>query len=135
MVDRTISYSSRGPLALRNGGRAVPCPPSRGKAASWLERPDKVGEVYGSSLMYRVYIIQSERNGSYYVGYSEDVVRRLEQHNAGKVKATRYRKPYRLVYQETYLTETEARQREHYIKSQKSKKFIEGLIGKGNRGL
>jgi len=85
--------------------------------------------------MYRVYIIQSERNGSYYVGYSEDVVRRLEQHNAGKVKATRYRKPYRLVYQETYLTETEARQREHYIKSQKSKKFIEGLIGKGNRGL
>jgi putative endonuclease len=126
MVDRAISYSSRGPLALRNGGR---------KAASWLERPDKVGEVYGLSLMYRVYILQSERNGSYYVGYSEDVVRRLEQHNAGKVKATGYRRPYRLVYQETCLTETEARQREYYIKSQKSRKFIADLIGRGNKGL
>jgi len=85
--------------------------------------------------MYSVYILQSERNGSYYVGYSEDVVRRLELHNAGKIKATRYRRPYRLVYQEIYQTETEARQREYYIKSQKSKKFIEGLIGKGDKGL
>ncbi len=85
--------------------------------------------------MYQVYILQSERNGSYYVGYSEDTVHRLEQRNAGKVKATRYRRHYRLVYQEIYLTETEARQREYYIKSQKSKKFLEGLIGKGNKGL
>ncbi len=85
--------------------------------------------------MYQVYILQSERNGSYYVGYSEDAVRRLEQRKAGKVKTTRYRRPYRLVYQEICPTETEARQREYYIKSQKSKKFLEGLIGKGNKGL
>jgi putative endonuclease len=69
------------------------------------------------------------------VGYSEDAVRRLEQHNAGRVKATRYRRPYRLVFQEFYPTETNARQREYYIKSQKSRKFLEGLIAEGKRGL
>lgn len=79
--------------------------------------------------MYSVYILQSEKNGSYYVGYSHDVFSRLAMHNAGKVSATRYKRPYRIVYTEQYENETDARKREYSIKAKKSRVFIEKLIG------
>ena len=82
--------------------------------------------------MYWVYLLQSERNGRYYVGYCEDVERRLEQHNAGKVKATRHIRPWRVAYREEHSTGTEARQREYYLKSLKSRKVLEELINAGH---
>jgi len=81
--------------------------------------------------MHYVYIMQSEKNWSYYTGYTKDLFERLRYHNTGKVKATRYLVPYKVVYTEAYESATEARKREYYIKSQKSKKFIEALIIKG----
>lgn len=80
--------------------------------------------------MFWVYILESLKNGSYYVGYSEDVDGRLLKHNAGKVKATRYVRPLKIIHTEVYNTSTEARKREYYIKRQKSRKFIEELINK-----
>lgn len=81
--------------------------------------------------MYSVYILQSEKNGSYYIGYSHDVFARLATHNAGLVTATRYKRPYRIVYTEGYEIETDARKREYFIKRQKSRVFIEKLIEGG----
>jgi putative endonuclease len=78
--------------------------------------------------MFYVYILKSLKNGSYYVGYSHNPNNRLEEHNTKKVKATRYKIPYRIVYTEEFKTETEARKREYYIKRQKSRKFLEGLL-------
>ena len=54
-------------------------------------------------------------------------------HNVGKVKATRYIRPLKVVYIEIYNTATEARKREYYIKRQKSRKFIEDLIRNSKR--
>ncbi|MFQ5924895.1 MAG: GIY-YIG nuclease family protein [Dehalococcoidia bacterium] len=81
--------------------------------------------------MYYVYILQSERNGSFYTGFTKDVEKRLSQHNEGKVKATKRVRPFKIVYSEAYQNATEARRREYYIKSQKSRKFIEQLIAGG----
>jgi len=81
-------------------------------------------------VIYFAYVLESEKDGSFYTGFTQDLGRRLQQHNNGKVKSTRYKRPLRLVYNEAYPSATEARKREHYIKSQKSRKFIEGLITK-----
>ena len=81
-------------------------------------------------VMYFVYVLESEKDGSFYTGFSQDLERRLQQHNIGKVKATRYKRPFRLVYSEAYLRAHEARRREYYLKSQKSHEFIEELIEK-----
>ncbi len=78
--------------------------------------------------MYFVYILQSLKNGSYYIGYSNDVDRRLAEHNRGKAKATRYEVPFKLVYTETFTTSIEAKKREYFLKRQKSRKYIVGLI-------
>jgi len=81
--------------------------------------------------MYYVYILKSQRNGSFYTGHTKDIAKRLSQHNTGKVKATKYLIPFDLVYNEAFQNATEARKREYYIKSQKSRKFIEQLIAMG----
>ena len=81
--------------------------------------------------MYHVYILRSQRNASFYTGFTKDIDTRLSQHNMGRVKATRHIRPLEIVYSEPFESETEARRREYYIKSQKSRKFIERLVAAG----
>ena len=81
--------------------------------------------------MHYVYILRSDANGRFYVGSSRDVQKRLDHHNAGKVKATRYLTPLALAYQEAHVTAREARQREYYLKRQKSRRVLEALISAG----
>jgi len=83
------------------------------------------------NLMYYVYVMQSEKNGSFYTGYTKGIHERLKYHNSGKVKATRYSMPFKVVYREAYESATEARRREYYIKSQKSRKFTQALVAMG----
>lgn len=80
--------------------------------------------------MYFVYVLRNERNSRFYIGYSGNIDARLSQHDAGKVKATRYLRPVSIAYTEAYETSTEARRREQYLKSFKSHKVIEDLINR-----
>jgi len=75
-----------------------------------------------------LYVLQSQKNGRYYIGITKDIETRLNQHNRGVGKSTRSNKPWRLVYTEEYNTWSEAIKREKRIKSQKSKSYIENLI-------
>lgn len=56
-------------------------------------------------------------DGSLYTGWTNDLAKRLDNHQAGKgAKYTRSRLPVMLVYHETYETKSEARKRECAIK-------------------
>jgi putative endonuclease len=77
---------------------------------------------------FSVYILQSERNGRFYIGCSSDFSKRLAVHNAGGVKATRYLRPWKLVYTELHADGTAARKREWALKSLKSRRLLEALI-------
>jgi putative endonuclease len=67
--------------------------------------------------MYFVYIIQSLVDKKYYTGYTSDLKRRLERHNSGYSRATKKRKPFKLVYCESYQDKNEAIKREYFLKS------------------
>jgi len=75
-----------------------------------------------------VYILRSELNDRFYIGFALDAERRLLDHNAGRVKSTRHLRPWTKVYEEHFENATSARQREYQLKSMKSRKFIENLI-------
>lgn len=61
--------------------------------------------------------ILSCADGSLYTGYTTDLTRRVEVHNAGKgAKYTRSRLPVQLVYFEEFETESEAKKRECAVK-------------------
>jgi putative endonuclease len=63
-----------------------------------------------------VYIVQCA-DATYYTGWTNDLKKRIEAHNAGKgAKYTKSRRPVQLVYYETYATKSEAMAREYAIK-------------------
>lgn len=66
--------------------------------------------------MNYVYILQCA-DGTLYTGWTNDLEKRIERHNAGKgAKYTRSRLPVKVVYFETFEGENEARSREWHIK-------------------
>ena len=75
-----------------------------------------------------VYILRCS-DGTLYTGWTNNIKKRLEAHNAGKGgKYTRVRTPVELVYLEEYRTKQEAMSREVMIK-QLTRKEKEELIG------
>jgi putative endonuclease len=85
-------------------------------------------------MKYYVYIIYSEKCDRYYVGHSDDVERRFDEHNSGRGgKYTSSCKPWELMNTETYESKTSAVNREIEIKNKKSRKYIERLIKKKNQ--
>ena len=78
--------------------------------------------------MFTVYILYSEKIGQYYVGYTNDLSRRLTEHNRRKGKFTDRGIPWALVYREEYPSKEDARTREAQIKARKSKEYIVSLI-------
>ena len=79
--------------------------------------------------MYTVYILFSESINNYYVGYTNDIDRRLGEHNRKKGKYTDRGIPWELAYKEEYQSKAEAQNREKEIKARKSRAYIEELIG------
>lgn len=77
--------------------------------------------------MYYIYVLKSEVNGHRYIGMSEDVTKRLKEHNAGKTKSTKYSKPWRIVHVEQLNNRIEARKREKYLKSGTGREFLDKL--------
>ena len=67
--------------------------------------------------MYYIYIIRSQHLQRYYVGSTEDVQRRLQEHNVGKSKSTRVGNPWELIHTESFVTRSDAMQRERKIKA------------------
>ena len=69
-------------------------------------------------MVYRVYVIQN-REGKFYIGLSDDVVRRVEEHNSGQSRWTKGRGPWTIVWQSDELSLSEARKLENRLKRQK----------------
>lgn len=71
--------------------------------------------------MYYVYILFSEKDKLLYTGYSPNLKARIRKHINGFVKATKHRRPLKLIYYESYLERLDAKRREIYLKGGKGK--------------
>ena len=67
--------------------------------------------------MFYVYVIKSKKNNGWkYIGSTNDLWRRFEEHNNGEVFSTKNYCPFTLVYYEAYASEKDARKREKQLK-------------------
>ena len=66
--------------------------------------------------MFYVYLIKSKKDCGLYTGSTNDLKRRLLEHNQGLNKSTKHRGPFELIYYEAYKFEEDARVREHNLK-------------------
>lgn len=83
-----------------------------------LRLPYQLAVGYINLMGYWVVYILSCRDGSYYTGITNDIERRIEQHNSGKgAKYTKGRTPVELVYSEECQNRSDASKRELQIKS------------------
>jgi len=67
--------------------------------------------------MYYVYILQSIKDRSLYIGYTLDLKNRLTQHNKGHGASTKGKTPWKLIYYEAYRDRKDATGREKFLKS------------------
>jgi putative endonuclease len=79
-------------------------------------------------MTFSVYILESLKDGSYYVGSTNNLEDRLKRHNKGRVAYTKPKRPWKLVYSEEYPDRSSAAKREYEIKKHKSREFVETLI-------
>src|SRR5690606_3245729 len=80
-------------------------------------------------VVYYVYVIVSPTHNFTYVGTTDNVDRRIHQHNAGFGKSTRRYRPFELIHTEAFPTREDARKREKYLKSAAGREFLSILKG------
>ena len=66
--------------------------------------------------MFYVYILKSKKDDELYIGSTNNLKRRVEEHNKEKSFGTKFRTPFELVYYEAYKKESDARRRELSLK-------------------
>ena len=74
--------------------------------------------------MHYVYVLQSMVDQRFYVGQTDNLENRLEEHNHGKVSSTKYRRPFIIVYYEACMNKQDALRREKYLKTTYGKRYI-----------
>jgi putative endonuclease len=71
-----------------------------------------------------VYVLQSMSSGNHYVGISNDLDRRMSEHNRNTSRSTCHRGPWKLLYSEKCADYSEARKRERFLKSGPGHEFL-----------
>ncbi|TES90931.1 MAG: GIY-YIG nuclease family protein [Candidatus Cloacimonadota bacterium] len=77
---------------------------------------------------YYVYVLFSLKDNKFYIGFTNDIKRRMREHNQGKNPSTSYRLPLELIYYEAHLNKEDVRRRERYFKTTKGKTTLRQLL-------
>jgi len=77
--------------------------------------------------MFYVYAIKSLVKNYIYIGMTNDIERRIAEHNSGENRSTKAYKPFILIHKEVFDTRIEARTKEKYLKSGVGKEYLKLL--------
>jgi len=78
--------------------------------------------------MEYVYVLRSKKDGDFYTGWTNDLPKRFSEHNNGKSKATKSRRPFDLIYYEACLNREDAKKREKYLKTAWGKRYLKNRL-------
>ena len=79
--------------------------------------------------MFYVYVLKSLKNGRHYTGSTNNLERRIHEHNSGQTKYTKIAGPFELIYKESYNTKLEAIRRERFSKTGKGRGVLKQILG------
>jgi putative endonuclease len=86
-----------------------------------------VASFYPDSVFY-VYVLRSESDSGFYIGFSTDLKKRLSKHRRGASFATKSRGPWKLIYYEAYTEREDAEGRERFLKSGAGRRFLRAQL-------
>ena len=84
--------------------------------------------ISNQKKFYYIYVLKSLKDKNLYVGYTEDLKSRFEQHFKGLVKSTKDRRPLEIIYSEACLNKHDAMHRENYLKTYLGKLFLKNRL-------
>lgn len=84
--------------------------------------------VRDRGVMYYVYMLRSKKNAMWYTGSTNDLRKRLNQHNNGESAWTKSGVPWEVIYYEACLNEEDTRSREKYLKSGMGKRYLKNRL-------
>jgi putative endonuclease len=76
------------------------------------------------SKWHYVYVLFSKKDDEFYIGYTRDLKRRFNEHNAKKNFSTKGRFPLLLIYIEACINEEDSKRREKYLKTTQGRRFL-----------
>jgi len=77
--------------------------------------------------MFTVYVLKSLKNNYRYIGQTNNLNKRLNEHNSGLSKSTKNIRPLVLDYSEEYATRSKAMKRERFLKSGKGREWLTSI--------
>jgi len=77
-----------------------------------------------SSVFFYVYVLESNKDKEKYIGYTNNLKRRIEEHKRGLSFATKFRLPFELIYFEGCKNMEDAKRRENYLKTTQGARFL-----------
>lgn len=77
-----------------------------------------------SSVFFYIYVLESLKDGERYIGYTNNLKRRIEEHKKGLSFATKFRLPFELIYFEGCLNSVDTKRRENYLKTTQGRRFL-----------
>ena len=83
-------------------------------------------------MVFYVYIIQSEQDQSFYIGQTQNLEQRLENHNLGYSLSTKHLRPWVLYASKEFAARTAAMEVERKLKNLKSKEKVINFVQKND---
>lgn len=75
-----------------------------------------------------VYVLKSEKDGRLYKGFTNNIDRRIDEHNKGQNKSIKGFRPWKLVHIEEFATLMEARNREKFLKTGQGRDYLKKTL-------
>ncbi len=75
--------------------------------------------------MYYVYILKSNKDDTRYIGATDNLKRRIQEHNSAGSKFTTAKRPYKIIWYSAFPTKEKAYAFEHYLKSGSGQAFLQ----------
>jgi putative endonuclease len=82
----------------------------------------------GNQTVFFTYVMMSERDSKMYIGFTNKLGKRVEEHHKGLVASTANRRPLKLIYYEACLNEEDALKREKYFKTGFGRRFLKNRL-------
>jgi putative endonuclease len=87
-----------------------------------------MGKCSGSEnlkiIMFYVYILESMKNSEFYTGFTNDLKRRVEEHNNKLNVSTKHGVPWKVIYYEACVNKDDAERREKYLKTSQGRRLM-----------
>ena len=77
---------------------------------------------------FYVYVLESEVDKSWYIGYTSNLSKRLEDHNNGESYYTKRKMPWRIIYYEVSFNKFDAIAREKYLKTGMGRRYLKNRL-------